>query len=137
MKKLWAFLFLVAGGLFLVAESVRGERLYFFIGSVGNGWNTVGNWYVPDPAHPGQFTLAGRIPNSADDAEIGGSCDATGTSPQLISLTVRATYTITGGNFDVGTMNFAVPTAGSASNGLTGTHLDVRDAMNFTIANTV
>jgi len=60
-------------------------------------------------------------------------CD--GSQPQLLSLTVEALVVITGGNFDVGTVNFSVSKAGSAGMDLVAATY-VRNSMNFNLANT-
>jgi hypothetical protein len=123
----------------LIASAVHAEALYFF----NNGsWNSVGNWYVPDPAHPGQYTLAGHIPNPSggDDVTIDGTCDATGVTASLKSLTIwQGNTSVTGGNFDVGTLNFVLQTGfgGSGStNGMTSSHVNVRASGSVNFADT-
>lgn len=45
--------------LLATLPSARAETLYFFA-KANTLWNNAGNWFVPDPTHPGQFTFAGR-----------------------------------------------------------------------------
>jgi hypothetical protein len=127
-------LFLV-GVLLVAARVAPAETLTFF----NNGaWNAVGNWYVKSG---NAFVLAGRIPASADDAVLGAGavCDASAANPQLVSLTIRLTATLNGGNFDVGTLNFVVndaPGSGSAI-GVNNARFNIRSSgsINFDVAN--
>lgn len=134
MRRSCLGLLVILCSVLLITRAARAETLYFLNGGT---WNTVGNWYVAGPNNT--LTLAGRIPNSGDDAVIysGANCNATSTSPQLLSLTVQQTGFLTGGNFDVGTLSFAVATASSGgTNGLTSTRVTVRTAMNFNVTGT-
>ena len=139
MRRVSSAWLLVVFGLVWAPTIAHAETLFFFAKAT-SVWNDAGNWFVPDLAHPGQFTLAGRIPNnSADDVEIGTACNAAGITFQpKANFTVEALATITGGNFDIFNLTFAVPKAGAGPNGFTGAVINIKasGSINFTIGNT-
>src|SRR5947209_15269260 len=139
MRRVSSAWLLVVFALLWAPTIAHAETLFFFAKAT-SVWNDAGNWFVPDLAHPGQFTLAGRIPNnSADDVEIGTACNAAGITFQpKANFTVEALATITGGNFDIFNLTFAVPKAGAGPNGFTGAVINIKasGSINFTIGNT-
>lgn len=136
-------LLLVAAAFALVAAQPQSScaGTLYFIQQQNKFWNNVLNWFVPDPDNPGAFTPASKIPSDGDDDVVikGGECDATGITFQpKTSFTVTALTSVTGGNFDVFTFNFSESKAGTGSNGLNGTVINIKasGSMNFTLANT-
>ncbi|MFL6536559.1 MAG: hypothetical protein ACJ8JD_00055, partial [Chthoniobacterales bacterium] len=133
MKKLLVGCAVAVAVVALIA-SATAEPLYFIVKTADHTYNSAGNWYRPGPNNT--FTAANKVPVPDDDAVIyagnGNTCDATGVTAPLKSLTIRTGNSLTGGDFDLGALTFA-PSGGPGTIGVFGTHFSIRSsgALNF------
>jgi hypothetical protein len=112
--------------LLFVLGSARANTLYFIAtrdinGIIDYDWFSEGNWYVPDPLHPGGYTPAGQLPAPTDTADILTTVNAAGNNINLAGLYLdeangdyNVGATVNGGNFIVGTLQMH---EGSSFNG--------------------
>ncbi len=107
----------------LFAATSYSETLTFF----GNGaWNSPGLWYRPSGD---AYTIANKVPESADDAVIGAGavCDGSG-QHSVMSLAIKLTATLNNGDFDTSALNFVVNDAPGRGSTVTvnNAHFNVR-----------
>ncbi len=94
--------------------STRANTLIFMasldsLGHINYSWFSAANWYVPNPAYPGEYLPAGQLPAPTDGAIVLSDANAAGNNINLASLQLGggSGFTITGGNFTVGALQIA------------------------------